>query len=287
MVALPGDHARLSLRSPKVAAAVQPGQFLHIACAPDSAPLGALGLPLLRRPLGVHAVWGPRYEPERLRRGEPVAARGDTFDILFKVVGVGTRRLLERRPGDFLDLIGPLGHPFQIRPEMARAVIVAGGVGIAPMFFLAQELRAQGKPTAALVGSASEETFPLDVSHPGDMPQVVPLEEIGVQSVLVTEKEHGILVTEYLQTHLERLVGDGGEVEIFACGPLGMLAEVARLAGDAVPCQVLLEERMCCGLGACRGCVIRVRDPHSPQGFVLRTVCADGPVFRAADVLWE
>jgi dihydroorotate dehydrogenase electron transfer subunit len=236
--------------------------------------------------MSVHALQGPRYQPERLRGGKAAEDRGDTFEILFKVVGAGTRCLADRRPGDSLDLVGPLGRGFEIRPELERALLVAGGVGIAPMFFLAQELRARGKTTVAVVGAAAEDVFPLELRRDDDLLRVAPLEAIGVESVLVTERDQGLLVTEYLQAHLERLL-EGGEAEIFACGPMGMLAEVARIAGEAIPCQVLLEERMCCGVGACRGCVTRVRDPEAPDGFGLRTVCGDGPVFRSTEIIWE
>jgi len=232
----------------------------------------------------VHALHGPRYDPQRLRRGEAAAERGDAFDLLFRVVGAGTRSLAERRPGDSLDVMGPLGRPFEIRPDLEQALLVAGGAGIAPIFFLAQELRARGKPTTALVGAAGEQAFPLEVGVSGGALHVPALEAMGVESSLVTEKEHGLLVTQSLQEHLGR---DARDLEVFACGPMGMLAEVARIVGEAVPCQVLLEERMCCGLGACRGCVIRVRDREAPEGFALQTVCGDGPVFRARDVLWE
>jgi dihydroorotate dehydrogenase electron transfer subunit len=235
----------------------------------------------------VHALHGPRYDPESLRRGETVTERGDAFDLLFRVVGAGTRSLAERRPGDPLDVIGPLGRPFEIRAHLERALLVAGGAGIAPIFFLAQELRAQGKPVTALVGAAGEQTFPLEVGGSGGTLHIPAMEAMGVESSLVTEEEHGLLVTEGLKEHLERLGGDARDVEVFACGPMGMLAEVARIVGEAVPCQVLLEERMSCGLGACRGCVTRVRDPEAAEGFALQTVCGDGPVFRARDVLWE
>ena len=308
---LSGGHIRLVLDAPQVAPWARAGQFVHVWCPSNQAaeefaqhkgrvPRPGEGgadtahFPLLRRPLSIHRLCGPQYLPERLAAGPfesrtppwPRACTG--LELLFRLVGSGTAALAERSVGEGVDLIGPLGNGFTINEEPRQAVLVAGGIGVAPLLALAQELRLRGREVIALVGTLDRLRMPLgidpqvDRSFADDQLDLMlrEFDEIGARSVLVSQEEGGMLVTQCLERVLERC---RRECEIYACGPKGMLAEVTRLAGSRL-CQVLLEERMACGVGACRGCVVKVRDGGRAR---FRTVCKDGPVFRAQDLIWE
>ncbi len=291
---------RMTLSCPSAAEAARPGQFVLLECVAGSergsfrraknrqwkAGHGLSAdpkLPLLRRPFGFHRFSGPDYDADRLRERAPFSrellhliepGRSATFDLLFKVVGAGTRRLAQMRAGEMLSLRAPLGRPIEIRPDLETAILVAGGIGAGPLFALAQELRRQGRTVHAALGARSAASAPVPLEH---------FEDIGARAVLVTEQEDGLLVTQHLQRHLAQMTA--GVTEIFACGPRDMLAEVARIASPAIPVQVLMEQRMACGMGVCRGCVIRVR--AAGDGPVYRTVCRDGPAFRSEEVAWE
>jgi dihydroorotate dehydrogenase electron transfer subunit len=125
-----------------------------------------------------------------------------------------------------------------------------------------------------LLGAASAASAPV---APQDFAAM------GAQAALVTEREDRMLVTHLLERELPRMVG--GATEVFACGPVGMLHEVTRIASPALPVQTLLEQRMACGMGVCRGCVVRMRAQAGAP--LYRTVCRDGPAFRAEEVAWE
>ena len=295
-----GESCRIILSSPSIAEAARAGQFVLLECVASQERRAFVGaknrpwdegagfsvdpkLPLLRRPFGVHRLSGPDYAPQRLREQPPLAddlltivepGRGKTFDLLFNVVGRGTQRLAQMRPGESLLVRGPLGKPIEVRPDLGVAVLVGGGIGAGPLFALAQELRRQGRRVRVIMGAADRASAPI-------APQE--FEAIGASASLVTEKEDGLLVTQYMERHLEEMTG--GQTEIFACGPVGMLGAVARIAPPQVPAQVLMEQRMACGMGVCRGCVVRMRsDGDEP---VYRTVCSEGPAFRADEVAWE
>jgi dihydroorotate dehydrogenase electron transfer subunit len=291
---------RITLSCLWAAEAARPGQFVLLECVASAEGdafrragnriwHGGEGLsvdpklPLLRRPFGLHRFSGPDYDADRLREQPPFSrellaiiepGRGATFDLLFKVVGVGTQRLAQMRVGETLSLRAPLGRPIEIRSDLDCAVLVGGGIGAGPLFAVAQELRRQGRSVHALLGARSAEDAPVPPEH---------FEHIGAHAVLVTEQEDGLLVTQHLQRHLPQMTA--GVTEVFACGPRDMLAEVARIASPAIPVQVLMEQRMACGMGVCRGCVVRMRAAGERLSY--RTVCRDGPAFRAEEVAWE
>jgi dihydroorotate dehydrogenase electron transfer subunit len=294
------DAYRIILRSPFVAESARAGQFLLLECtarderrafqsAKNTARPAGAGLsvdpklPLLRRPFGFHRFSGPDFEPARLHRRSPFApelaaiiepGRADTFELLFKVVGRGTQRLSRMRPGQELSARAPLGRPVEICPDLDTAILVAGGIGAGPLFALAQELRRQGRSVHAIVGAVDRASAPIAVDE---------FAEMGVHAALVTEREDGLLVTQYVERHLDGMTS--GVTEIFACGPVGMLREVARVSPPGMAVQVLMEQRMACGMGVCRGCVVRMRSEGREP--VYRTVCREGPAFRAEEVAWQ
>jgi dihydroorotate dehydrogenase electron transfer subunit len=320
LVRLRGEHCELVLRCPEVAAWARPGQFVHVLCASaaqvadfekrknvalsDGEPWAATGPPndppLLRRPISIHRVCHPAWKPQLLSGSAKLPPgfrrlvdrrRWSLVELLFRVVGRGTRLLAERRAGDQIDIIGPLGNGFEIRPELERAVLVAGGIGVAPLLGLAQELRWRGIEVEVVTGVVDPRVLPMTTDS--DMERAFAgervrqlqreFEEMGVNAVTVSEKHDRMLVTEYLRRNRQRLLPPGRDTEIFSAGPRGMLAAVAEWAGDTTPCQVSLEERMGCGVGVCRSCVVKIR---AGDDIVHRSVCRDGPVFKAKDVIW-
>ena len=265
-----GEQFVLRLAAPACASRCAPGQFVHLTCDPS--------IPM-RRPLSIMRV----------------DAREGWIELLYKVVGTGLRALAARAPGETVSLIGPIGQPFVVHPQRPRSVLIGGGVGIPPMIFLAERLRAD--PTfQPLVLMGSEIPFPFRArpsvivipGMPAGTIACMPLlEEWGVASRLASrsgfpgcfEGYVTELAGEWLNCLSER---ERAEVELFACGPTPMLAAASQLARRyGVPCQVSLEEFMACGVGGCAGCTVRVR---TPQGDSMKRVCVDGPVFDALTV---
>ncbi len=243
-----------------------PGQFFHIRCGTGTDPL-------LRRPFSVYAV---ATDAEGWVRH---------LEFLYLIVGHGTRALSERGAGEMLDLLGPLGHGFRLPPEPARHVMVAGGVGIAPFYDLAQHLLKTRPPTSTrpvlLFGSRTrDELYALEE-----------LQKLAVDIRLATDdgtEGHKGFVTDLLTAALDKAAGNGGPgagdpVQIYACGPEPMLAAVTEIARErGIPAQLSLDRRMGCGLGACGACVCKVRAPAAPEGWDYIRICREGPVVDAA-----
>ncbi len=257
----------LRLSAPKCAAAAQPGSFAHLTCDPT--------IPM-RRPLSI-------------MRADPAAG---WIEILYKVVGPGLHALAARKAGDEVSVLGPIGKPFVPRPDRPRTLLIGGGVGIPPMVFLADRLRAQpGYKPLVLMGS--EVPFPFRTRPsativagmpPGSIACMPLLEEWGVPSRLASQSDfpgcYPGFVTELAEEWLKSLgPAERAEVELFACGPTPMLRATAALARRYdLPCQVSLEEFMACAVGGCAGCTVQVRTPEGPA---MKRVCVDGPVFDA------
>ena len=239
---MPGTHL-IWLECPEIAADAKPGQFVMVRCGEGT---------LLRRPLSIH-----------------LASKKTRLALLVRVVGKGTHWLVQCKPGDKLDLLGPLGNGFTIKPESHNLLIVAGGIGIAPLAFLAQEASRQGHAVRLLLGAASAR-------------HLYPARFLPVVSELVLATEDGStdakgMITEILPEYLNHAD------QLFACGPLAMYKDMAtkyasRLKDRSI--QVSLEMRMGCGLGVCYACTIKTKNG-------LKQVCKDGPVFEMNDVVWE
>jgi dihydroorotate dehydrogenase electron transfer subunit len=265
-----GAQYVLRLSAPRCAAAATPGSFVHLTCGPD--------LPM-RRPLSI-------------MRADPKAG---WIEVLYKVVGHGLAELALRKAGESLSCLGPIGRGFTASRARPRLLLVGGGVGIPPMVFLAERIAAEaGYYPLVLMGS--ELPFPFELAEsrlpvaglPGGATAAMPLlENIGVPSRLASLTGfpgcHRGYVTELADVYLSSLDAKArGEVEIFTCGPHGMLVAVAALAKKhGVPCQVSLEENMACGVGGCAGCTVLVQTPDGPA---MKRVCVDGPVFDATTI---
>jgi dihydroorotate dehydrogenase electron transfer subunit len=228
------------LESPQIATAARPGQFVMVRCAEA----------LLRRPLSIHQVEGGR------------------FALLFTVVGRGTGWLSQRQTGDTVDIFGPLGNGYTIFPDSKNMLLVAGGIGIAPLSFLAQQASNQGCYIKLLIGGrTAAQLYPSDLIAD------------GVDTIYTTEdatigrpRRVTVLVPDYF---------DWAD-QIFACGPLPMYRNLAENFPQLKnkPVQVSLEIVMGCGAGVCYGCTIKTRSG-------LKQVCQDGPVFDLEDIIWE
>ncbi len=232
----------LKLKAPSVASLARPGQFAMLSCGPDL---------LLRRPLSFHD------------------ADSETGEVafLYNVVGRGTRWLSQLKPGDTVDILGPLGNGFTIKPDSKNILIIAGGMGVAPLCFLARQAQDGGHSVTLLLGAASAANL-------------CPTELLPSAATCQTATEDGSagvkgLITDCLPQYIDKAD------QIFACGPLPMYRTLAKEPGlHDKPVQVSLEVRMACGLGACYGCSIKTKGG-------MKKVCRDGPVFNMKDVAWE
>ncbi|HET6498747.1 MAG TPA: dihydroorotate dehydrogenase electron transfer subunit, partial [Coriobacteriia bacterium] len=231
--------------APRTAASARPGQFVHVRVSEDS-------LSILRRPFAIHRV------------------RGERIEVLYQVVGVGTRQLAEATPGTRMDLLGPLGNGWRIDPEVRHALLVAGGLGVAPLGMLAEVLAARGVAVTVALGAASEErVVGRDVF------------EAVARRVEVATDDGSCGAAGPVTGVCERLLADEALDVVYTCGPEAMQRIVAgQVAAAGIPCQVSLERLMACGIGTCLSCVA-----ETAEG--LKRVCVDGPVFDATAVRWE
>jgi NAD(P)H-flavin reductase len=216
---------------------------------------------------------GRPYLPRAFSVAEAIASKGGVrLGFLLDAVGPGTERLAELSPGDSLHVTGPLGRPFsapaELAPGAAGAILVGGGIGIAPLAVLRRDLAARGIPQRVLLGFR-------DRAHSGgldlfDCSEVRTASEDG-------HTGHQGYVTDLLAVMLEG--DDAGASAVFACGPPGMLEAVRALcAGRGVPAELAMETPMACGFGSCFGCAV----PIASGGYI--RLCVDGPVVRANEI---
>jgi len=280
-------YFRLSFFSPKIVRVAQPGQFVHIHCG---------GGTYLRRPFSIAGV------------------KRNQIEIVYKVVGKGTELLSHRKKGETLDVIGPLGSGFSLQPVTCnlQPLLIAGGTGIASLLFLAQHLstyQPRGEPKALLRGQPINLPARRSVSGGGstvvligaktknDLLSVNDFKKLGCQVKLATEDGSlGFrgLVSDLFKSYLVPRAYSLTPV-VFACGPYQMLKKIAEICrGKQIKCQVSLENIMACGIGACRGCVVKTRITAdkgqtriAADKFIYKTVCKDGPVFNVNEIIWE
>jgi dihydroorotate dehydrogenase electron transfer subunit len=236
------------LETPEIAAASKPGQFVMVRCSGDTT---------LPRPFSVH----------RVDDGQ--------LALLFNVVGRGTTRLSHVKKGDTLNIFGPLGNGYQISPASRNLLFVAGGMGIAPLYFLAEVAAGMDKKVTLINGSRSRDCL-LPVSLPQKYYEKG-LPPAGVNVVTATEDgSEGFkgLATQLLPHYLK------GADQVFACGPAAMYRSMARMPElKDKDVQISLEIMMGCGVGVCYGCTIKTKGG-------LKQVCKDGPVIEMGDIIW-
>jgi dihydroorotate dehydrogenase electron transfer subunit len=258
-----GEHFHsLTIVAPDIGASIRPGQFVNIRCGADRANI-------IRRPFSVYRVH---------KRG----GWASTIEIVFDIRGPGSRYLSELRGHATVDLLGPLGRGFQMPKRRAHCLLVGGGIGATPLFFLADELRNAGHRVDVILGAR-------DVSL-----LLNPIEVRRLASVSVTTTEDGSSgetgrVTDVLADTIDRC---STEV-IYTCGPHPMLAAVSKIAVEKkVPVQVAVEELMGCGYGVCMTCVMplkgkKKKDQPPEDAIVYARSCTEGPVFNGASVIWN
>lgn len=241
------------LRCPEIAQEAKPGQFVMVNCGPDC---------VLPRPFSIHQL----------------NEKGDV--ALFYAVwadGKGTNWLSKRQVSDNVELFGSLGNGFSISPTSKNLLLVAGGNGIAPLYFLAQQA-VKKELSVTLLRGASGEKKPSGERNPS---QHYPKKRLpkGIEVHTVTSRIERDKVTHVVSSLIPKHADRADQV--FACGPLPMyktMAQIPELKNK--PVQVSLEVRMGCGRGVCYGCTIKTK-----QG--LKKVCQDGPVFDLDDILWN
>jgi dihydroorotate dehydrogenase electron transfer subunit len=242
-----GNYGHLEFESGGIARQAQPGQFVNVRVADSFEPL-------LRRPFSIHGV------------------KASKISIIYRILGKGTQFLSERKPGEFLDIIGPLGNGFDYRlaPDKTRRVkpiLIAGGMGVAPLVFLAEKLKLN--PPLVLIGARTKK-------------QIICPQEFKSRGCLVKlATDDGSVgfkgkVTDLLSILLEQVK----PLRIFSCGPHLMLKAVARIAAEnKIIARLSLEEHMACGVGACLGCEVLTKSGY-------KSVCKDGPVFHGQEIIW-
>ena len=251
-----GAYWSITLVAPDIAEQVRPGQFIEVA-VPEGREF------LLRRPFSIH---------QASRRG----GWSGTLEFALMGKGQGTSWLTEIRAHDFLDIVGPLGKPFLYPRELTNCILVGGGYGAAPLYFLAEELRARGKRVDMVIGAKDQERVFKAVEG----------KRLAV-SISITTEDGSLGDRGTVMDVLPAMVSRTQAQVVYACGPNPMLRAVAEYcAANRIPCQVAVEELMACGLGVCWTCAVPVirRDG---KGWDNLRACVDGPVFTGARVWWE
>ena len=283
-------------------AGARPGQFVVVHCADRSDQVAGESwgsdkdwptvnsaelkgkVALMRRPFSIADV--------------PAGGGGSRLALQFEVLGAGTNWLAQKaKVGAELRLVGPLGNGFGLTGAR-RAVLAAGGMGTAPMLFLARELRKQGSAVTMLAGARNRELLPVSLTEgavideegePSFCCEV--FTELGVKVGIATDDGSagriGFLtdsLADYLSRHRE--LSESGSV-VYTCGPEPMMGKVCEVASAwHLRCEVCMERYMACGLGACQSCVCKQKSESADDGWQYKLVCSDGPVFDGQNIMW-
>lgn len=253
------DFFLLKIGMPDIFSQPIPGQFVMIRQAGRQDPF-------LSRPISIYSF----------RRSKSKCS----IELLYRVVGKGTQVLSELSKGSKVEICGPLGNGFSIASSKKKIVLIAGGIGVAPLSHLAQCLHQTiskrdnamtlylGAHTAnALVGLADLQKY---------CDKIILCTDDG------TEGERTLVTNAFLRDIKKYPTEDS---MIYACGPKPMIGSLATILNNQYHCQVSLEEKMACGVGACMGCVVAIRNEFGEKTY--KRVCVDGPVFSIQDIIWE
>jgi dihydroorotate dehydrogenase electron transfer subunit len=251
-----GAYHHLTVVAPGVAERTKPGHFAALAIGDRSSAQ------LLRRAFSIYRV-------------RASGVYGGTVEVVFAVHGPGTQWLSRLRQHDPIDVVGPLGRPFALPKEPVSCVLVGGGYGSAPLFSLAEQLRGRGCSVHMVLGAATEERLfgTLDAKR-------------AAQSALVTTDDGSVGIHGMVTDPLPDLLRRTGSEVVYACGPMAMLAAVARVAAEhGAWSQCAVEESMACGVGVCMTCVLPVVGDDGLTRMVRS--CVEGPVFGGDRVRWS
>lgn len=229
---------------PEITGNTKAGQFVHIRVPGH----------ILRRPISIAS-----YDAEK-----------GTIRIIYEIRGEGTQILAGLKAGDMIDILGPLGNGYTLPEPEHTCVVVGGGIGVPPLLAIAERF---GAKATAILGFRSAQAAILEEDF----------QQSGANTILCTDD--GTLGRKgFVTAALEELLASDRPDCIFACGPMVMLKKVSEIAtAHSIPCQVSLEERMACGVGACLGCACKIRRGGEE---VYLHVCKDGPVFSGEEVVF-
>ena len=238
---------KMTLLVPEISMSVKPGQFINLKLA-DSC------YPLLRRPFCIAGA----------------DKQDGTITIIYRVVGQGTEIMSVAKQGDSFNLLGPLGNGFT--PNSKKPLLIGGGMGLAPLLFLANQFESNGISSTILIGGKNKDEVFWDKLY------------CNCRDICITTDDGSVGERGFVTDTLGKLL-DSQEYKnidgVYACGPEIMLKKIASICKDKqIPCQVSLENYMACGLGACLSCTI-----ETTSGKRLK-VCSDGPVFDSTEVVW-
>ena len=247
-VKLKSDIFKFTISSKEVVEVALPGQFLNVKCSNQLEPF-------LRRPISISNI----------------DKNNQTLDFIFQIKGKGTKTLAEKEVGDFIDIVGPLGNgTFSIK-NYKNVAIIGGGIGIFPLYELAKQLKVKSNITTYL-GFRNKDMVIME----DDFNKVSNTLNISTDDGSYAQKGFSV---KFLKEDVEKNDFD----IIFACGPMGMLKEVKKIAQEKnIPCQISLEEKMACGIGACLGCAVKLKEEVCQNTY--GHICKTGPVFWASDV---
>jgi dihydroorotate dehydrogenase electron transfer subunit len=252
----------LTIVAPEIGELARPGQFIDIKLPQDSSHV-------LRRPFSVYRMH---------KRG----GWASTIEIVFDIRGAGTAHIASLRSHSIIDLIGPAGRGFVMPKRRAHCLLVGGGIGAAPLFFLADELRNEGHRVDFVLGARSSGLL----LNPIDVRRLASVYRITTEDGSAGERGK---VTDVLLETMEKCATE----VVYACGPHPMLAAISPICAEQrIPIQVSVEELMGCGYGVCMTCVIPVRrQPRGSEGpedaMAYARTCTEGPVFNGANVIWD
>ncbi|MFN8046075.1 MAG: dihydroorotate dehydrogenase electron transfer subunit [Dermatophilaceae bacterium] len=251
-----GAYHHLTVVAPGVAELARPGQFVAMAVG------GPTSANLLRRSFSLHRV-------------SPSGAYGGTLDVVIAAKGEGTQWLTGLRPHDEVDVVAPLGRPFPLPTEPVATVLVGGGYGSAPLFWLAEVLRERGCRVEMVLGAASEDRLfgVVEARRSAD-------------GVTITTDDGSAGTKGWVSDVLPEVITRTGAAVVYGCGPMGMLRSITEVASaHGAVAQVAVEESMACGVGVCMTCVMPVTGNDGLTRMVRS--CVEGPVFRGDRLRWE
>jgi dihydroorotate dehydrogenase electron transfer subunit len=241
-------YFQMGIHSPEISQKAKPGQFVMVKVRNGIDPL-------LRRPFSFF----------RIHKKE--------FEILYEVVGKGTQIMSDIKKGEEIDLFGPLGNGFVIKKGLKKAVLAAGGIGVAPLFALGERLKGKADITVYMGAKSAS-----------SLVHIKEFKTLGNVIIATEDGSRGFrgMVTELIERDLK---STDHSLHLFSCGPHLMLKKISEFAQKkGLPCQVSLESHIGCGFGACLGCVVKVRTGRDK--FDYRKVCTDGPVFESSMVVF-
>jgi len=251
-----GAYQHLTFVAPGVAELARPGQFVALAVGGDTSAN------LLRRCFSIHKV-------------SPAGTYGGTVDIVVAAHGPGTTWITRLAMHDEVDIVGPLGKPFPLPNEPVPCVLVGGGYGSAPLFWLAEQLAAKGCHVEMVLGAASEDRLfgVVEARRAAD-------------GLTVTTDDGSVGTRGWVSDVLPQVIRLSQAGVVYGCGPMGMLRSITEVAAaQGVVAQVAVEESMACGVGVCMTCVMPVTGPDGTTRMVRS--CVEGPVFRGDRVRWD